>query len=199
MKNICFIRHGQTNSSLNNRLCGSRTDETLNENGFQQIKRLILFLKNNNPDSIYTSPLIRAKQSAKIISDYFNLNVNEIEDLKEIDFGDWEGLTFIEIKSNFNEKYLKWMNSPDDFTPINGESIKDLCSRLKDVMELILKTDHDTIFLITHGGPIRAALINSFKIPLSFYWNISIPHGSATCLELKDNSIKLLYMGQIVL
>ncbi|MBN1801531.1 MAG: histidine phosphatase family protein [Candidatus Lokiarchaeota archaeon] len=61
MKNIYLIRHGQTNSSLENRLCGSRTDEPLNTNGFQQIKKLILFLKNYNPDSIYTSPLIRAK------------------------------------------------------------------------------------------------------------------------------------------
>ncbi len=180
-------------------MCGSRTDESLNANGYQQIKSLISFLKNYNPDSIYTSPLLRAKQSAKIISDYFNLTTNELDDLREIDFGDWESLTFNEIKSKYREEYLKWMNSPDKFTPNNGESVKELSSRLKKVMEVILSTNHNTIFLITHGGPIRATLINSLKISLSLYWNIKVPHGSVTCLEYKDSKIYLQYMGQVVL
>lgn len=122
-----------------------------------------------------------------------------MDDLREIDFGDWENLIFSEIKSKYNEEYLKWMNSPDKFSPVNGENVKELTTRLKNVMELILNTDYNTIFLITHGGPIRATLINSLKISLSLYWNIKIPHGSVTCLEYKDSKINLHYMGQRVL
>lgn len=120
-------------------------------------------------------------------------------DLREIDFGDREGLTFNEIKSKHKEDYKKWMNSPNEFIPINGESVRELTLRLKNVIELILNTNDETIFLITHGGPIRATLINSLKISLSLYWNIKIPHGSATCLEYKDSKIYLQYMGQVVL
>ena len=199
MKTVLLIRHGQTYSSLNNKLCG-RTDEPLNNNGIKQMKGLIIFLNTKNkPDIIITSPLIRAKQSAQIIANTYNIIPIEAKELREIDFGDWEGLTFNEIKNKEPDEFIKWMRHPDKFTPTNGESIIDLNKRINNFMNKVLNNseENSTIYLITHGGPIRSVLINALKIPPSLYWNIKIPHGSATCLEYDDSIVKLCFLGQV--
>lgn len=201
MKTVFLIRHGQTDSSLKNKLCG-RTDEPLNSNGIHEVKRLITFLRiKNKPDIIITSPLIRAKQTAEIIADNYNITPIESKELREIDFGEWEGLTFNEIKNKQPDEFIKWMKHPDKFTPTNGESIIDLNKRINNFMNKVVDNSekNSTIYLITHGGPIRSALINTLKILPSSYWNIKISHGSVTCLEYDDNIVKLCFMGQIAL
>lgn len=201
MKTVFLIRHGQTGFSLNNKLC-SRADEPLNNNGIHEIKRLTAFLNTRNkPDIIITSPLIRAKQTAEIIANNYNIIPIESKELREIDFGDWEGLTFNEIKNKQPDEFIKWMKHPDKFTPTNGESIIDLNKRINSLMNKVINNSekNSTIYLITHGGPIRSVLINALKIPPSLYWNIKIPHGSVTCLEYDNNLVKLCFLGQIVL
>lgn len=199
MKTVLLIRHGQTDSSLNNKLCG-RTDEPLNNNGIHEVKRLITFLDaRNKPDIIITSPLIRAKQTAQIITNKYNLTPIESEELREIDFGDWEGLTFNEIKNKQPDEFIKWIKHPDKFTPTDGESIINLNKRINNFMNKVLNNSEENsiLYLITHGGPIRSVLINALKIPPSLYWNIKIPHGSATCLEYDDSIVKLCFLGQV--
>ncbi|MFX1366727.1 MAG: histidine phosphatase family protein [Promethearchaeota archaeon] len=194
---IIFIRHGQTDSSLHQRLCGSRTNEPLNKTGINQIQRLKSFLKIYNPTFFYYSPLLRAKQSVEIMLERKNIKVIELSELKEIDFGDWEGLTFEELNKNHSKDFTKWMDVPDQFTPPNGESVSMLCSRIEKVIKILLDSLDSTCFVFTHGGPIRAVLINLLQIPLSNYWNLKIPHGSATYVEYNNNRFYLHYLGRV--
>ncbi|MFW9990274.1 MAG: histidine phosphatase family protein [Candidatus Odinarchaeota archaeon] len=194
---IIFIRHGQTDSSLHQRLSGSRTNEHLNKTGIDQIQHLKSFLKIYNPTKFYSSSLLRAKQSAEIMLETKSNKIIELDELREIDFGDWEGLTFEELNKNHSKDFINWMDFPDQFTPPNGESISMLCSRIKKVMKHLLDSIDSTCFVFTHGGPIRAVLINSLQIPLSKYWSLKIPHGSATCVEYSNNRFYLHYLGRV--
>ena len=72
MRTVLLIRHGLTDAAFSNRLLG-RTDEPLNRNGIQQTKKLVHFLNKKHPDIIFTSPLIRAKQTAEIIASHYNI------------------------------------------------------------------------------------------------------------------------------
>lgn len=195
MKNIILIRHGQTDSSLHNRLCGSKTDEPLNKTGINQIKNLIPILKDSKITSIYVSPLLRAKQSGKIICEYYSeIKLVEIDDLKEINFGNGEGITFKDLKEQKPVDLLKWLNKPDIFTPPNGESIIELISRVKSVLINLLALKDENLCIITHGGPIRAIIIQTLDIPPKNYWRLKIPHGSATKLEFSNEYFNIHYI-----
>jgi len=198
MKSIFIIRHGETNSVVTKKLCG-RTDDVITKNGLSQIEKLLNILKTINPDKIFSSPLIRAKQSAEILTSHFKKDIIILENLKEIDFGDYEGLTLDEVKKNNLNDYENWINHPGKYTPNNGEKLSDLVKRIKNIFNEIIndKEDNKIYFIVTHGGPIRASLINALDIPLDSYWNIKIPHGSVTKYEYEDGALKLCYMGQV--
>lgn len=190
MRTVFLIRHGLADAPRN--ILYGRTDVPLSRNGIQQIERLVRFLNRKRPDIIFTSPLIRARQTAEIIAGHFNIAPVESEELREIDFGDWEGV------SAQSDEVKRWMNSPDTFTPTNGESIFDLNERVKGFISRVVRDNrrNSTLYLVTHGGPIRSALINALKIPSSLCWNIKIPHGSVTCIEHDDDTVRLCFMGQ---
>ncbi len=193
-KTFIFIRHGETNSSQKGILCGRAPEEPLNEVGQLQIKRLSSFLQPYPPDIIYTSPYVRARESTKILLEAFkNTQIIESEDLIELDFGENQGKKINELKSDQN--YLNWLDHPEKHTPQKGESLQEICSRFTHFMNFVLNNDSAMNFIVTHGGPIRAALITAFQIPLNQYWNIRISHGTATCLEFKDNRFYLQYLG----
>lgn len=198
MKIIILIRHGQTNALKQRLLSGSKTkNEPINTEGINQIKRLVPCLHQYNPDTIYCSPLLRAVQSAKILVDTFRVQPIFLNDLREIDFGDWDGRNLDKLSKIFPDEYNKWIHSPQTFTPPNGESVKHLYLRIENTLETVLQNDFKTSLVVTHGGPIRAFLMKTLKVPSSHYWRIKIPHGSATCLEYKNNILNLHYMGQI--
>jgi alpha-ribazole phosphatase len=198
MKTIIFIRHGETDSVKNNKLCG-RTDIPLNFNGINQSNKLLDFLYKIEPDIIYSSPLTRARQTAEIISNHFNKSFIISDDLKEIDFGDWEGCSFSELESSNKTDYKKYLNNPGSFTPKNGESINSLIGRSQKFIDILLKNDQKTTYIVTHGGPIKASLINFMNMPIDKFWNVQIPHGSATKYKYENNSYKLNFLGQVIL
>jgi alpha-ribazole phosphatase len=164
----------------------------LNREGIHQIERLVRFFTSKRPDTIFTSPLRRARQTAEIIAGHYDLTPVESDELREIDFGDWEGL------SDQSEDVKRWMDAPDTVTPPNGESIHDLHDRVTRFTHAVVRDSRRqaTLCVVTHGGPIRSALMTTLNIPASRYWNIKIPHGSVTCLEHDDDAVRVCFMGQ---
>jgi broad specificity phosphatase PhoE len=122
-------------------LSGSKTkNEPINTEGINQIKCLVPCLHQYNPDTIYCSPLLRAVQSAKILVDTFRVQPIFLNDLREIDFGDWEGRNLDKLSQIFPDEYNKWIHSLQTFTPPNGESVKHLYLRIETTLETILST-----------------------------------------------------------
>ena len=133
----------------------------LNKKGIDQAKACGTFLKFNFPtiSSIYSSTLLRAKQTAEIVSSCLNLeNINYMENLTERSFGEYAGLTYQEIYRIFTKP-----DGSKDLThrPINGESYLDFYKRTREGIEIILKKDwkeDDVVIIISHGGSIKHIL-----------------------------------------
>jgi broad specificity phosphatase PhoE len=108
--------------------------------------------------------------------------------------GDWDGLPLPEIRKQFPEEYTTWLH-----TPRNGESIEMLCERVSTILSKIMcdLQNEAVVCCVTHGGPIRATLINALDIPLENYWKILIPHGSVSIFEYYDNQLVPSSIGQI--
>ena len=92
MGRLYLIRHGETDSNKSFRFQG-QTDIELNEKGLAQAELLAEHFKNIRLDAVYSSSLTRARQTAAPLAAVHGLEVQQVEDIKEIAFGKWEGLT----------------------------------------------------------------------------------------------------------
>lgn len=149
---IYAIRHGQTNWNIEKRLQG-QTDTLLTNLGKQQAKDLAEIFKNIDADFILSSPLQRALDTANIINQYKNLNIEIETRLIERSFGDFEGLNDI---SSFNCNIDKLLNYHLNYRLHNVEPIQTLFNRISSLIkDLKIKFPSKKIILSTHGGVIQ--------------------------------------------
>lgn len=122
---IYLIRHGETDYNRGKRLQGE-TDIPLNAQGIELARKTAEGLRDIPFDRIYTSPLIRAKRTAEIIRGDRRIEIIETDGLKEISFGDYEGLTILDGSYNVPDPdFCDFFNRPERYhTPPNGESIE---------------------------------------------------------------------------
>ncbi|NPC92105.1 histidine phosphatase family protein [Bacillus sp. WMMC1349] len=147
MTAICLIRHGETDWNAQGRLQG-RTDIPLNETGKRQAKETGECLKGTSWDLIITSPLKRAKETAEIINQYLHIDIIEMEDFIERNYGDAEGMAFADRMKLYPDK-----NYP------NQETKEDLAERLIAGIEKISEQyPNQKILLVAHGAAIHTLL-----------------------------------------
>jgi len=150
---ISLFRHGLTKWNEKKAYIGS-TDLPLSEKGKSHIEALT----NENYHIILSSPMKRCLQTTELL--FPNQKPIIIPELKEIDFGEWEGKTYNELKSI--QKYRDWLNYPYRFTPPYGESMKDFDKRVekgwRDITSMLCEKLYTKVAIITHGGIIRQLL-----------------------------------------
>nr|WP_187356777.1 histidine phosphatase family protein [Heyndrickxia shackletonii] len=144
---ICLVRHGETDWNVLGKLQGT-TDIPLNNRGKKQAEECGAILRESQWDVIITSPLKRAKQSAEIIQQKINVPLIEMEEFKERNFGDAEGMTLKERRESF----------PDKKYPNQEERIS-FQHRLKaGIRKINQKYPNGKIILVAHGAVINAIL-----------------------------------------
>ena len=109
---IVLVRHGATDWNLQGRCQGS-TDRDLSDVGIRQAEQIAELLSEQEINAIYSSSLRRAQQTAERISQPHKLPVLIEEDVRELDHGELEGLTFNEIKANYADFLVRWRSEPD--------------------------------------------------------------------------------------
>ena len=150
--NIVFVRHGRICISKQRRYIG-REDVRLLPEGFDDIKKLKNYIECISFGTVYSSPLLRAKQSAAILSDKYITD----ERLMKANFGIFEGKTYEEICSKFPVECEKWANDYVNYNIPEGESLSVLFDRVENFLDDISKKDGN-ILAVTHEGVIRCAL-----------------------------------------
>jgi broad specificity phosphatase PhoE len=152
---LVLVRHGETNWNRERRYQG-RTDTPLNDAGRRQAHELADSLHTHGLSAVYTSPLLRAKETGAILAEAIGLDALEVDALREIDVGDWEGLTFDEVRARFPEHAdVGWHSG---WT--NGETHDQLSARVTSALvEIAQRHPGERVAVVTHGGPIRAALM----------------------------------------
>lgn len=153
MIKLYLIRHGRQNSPLCN------VDVPLDEAGKRQAELVAKRLKNYDIEALYSSNLIRARQTAEIIGKELNLVNNIEENLREISFGAMEGLNDVEIKERFGDFLEERAKADRDLPHPEGESGQDVYNRAFPVIQRIIekaKDNHlENIAIVSHGGVIR--------------------------------------------
>src|SRR5215831_34635 len=127
-KIVWLIRHG-TPEGADGR-CYGRHDIPLSGVGVEEAGTVARYLATERLTHVYTSPLRRALDTARIIAEPHSLTVEQIDGLAEIHFGDFEGLSYDEIRTQFRETYQLWMERPVEVRFPNGESFHEMRERV---------------------------------------------------------------------
>lgn len=152
---IVLVRHGATDWNLQGRCQGS-SDRDLSEVGIRQAERIAQLLSDEAIHAIYSSHLRRARQTAERISLPHNLPVLIENDVRELDHGELEGLTFNEIKANYADFLVRWRREPADICVPGGERLADVAERAWNGLNQIVQrhSDSERILVVSHNFPI---------------------------------------------
>ncbi len=158
---ILLIRHGRQNSPLCN------VDVPLAEEGRKQAELLAERLLREQVDAIWSSNLIRAVETADIMNEKLNVPREIRESLREISFGDMEGLSDEVIADRYEDFLRARLKMEQDMAYPGGESAADVLSRVLPVMKEILNMNYDTVAVVTHGGVIRSLVSHYLGMDLA--------------------------------
>ncbi len=152
---IYLVRHGATDLTAEDRFAGS-TDVPLSEEGRQQVTALAERLRCDTLDGIYASPMGRTMETARIIAGPHRCPLQPEPDLREIDYGRWEGRTRDEVEQEFAEEYDAWQEDPLTMAPAGGESGIQVLARALPVMRRIVQDHrHRSVLVVSHKGTNR--------------------------------------------
>lgn len=159
--NIYLIRHGRQNSHLCN------VDVELAREGRRQAELLGKRLETYKVDALYSSHLIRARQTAEIINKYLYQEHVIRENISEISFGEMEGKSNDYIYEYYKEFKKEQMKLEDDIAYPGGENGRDVYKRAIVTMNEIVNTDKENVVVVTHGGVIRALVTGLLGFDMS--------------------------------
>ncbi|MDA3810768.1 MAG: histidine phosphatase family protein [Spirochaetaceae bacterium] len=201
MISLYLVRHGECEGGHS--YIGGGSDFPLNGIGRKQIKQLSITLKNIfseiEIDALYSSTMIRAKETAQIIGKSTGIPVQTIPGIEELDFGKWEGLTFNELEKKYTTEFQSWLDNPAHISPPEGESLADLKRRVLINTEFLTGKINDeknwNIILVSHRGPLTVLLLHYLHLGFEYYWNFNINRGSISKLNLYPRFSEIDYLN----
>jgi probable phosphoglycerate mutase len=139
MSYLILIRHGETDWNRLKRFQGGRSDTPLNARGMLQAELVANALLRDGVKAVYCSPLIRAVKTAQIISTRLAAPVTITESLRELNFGDYEGMFEEDLRREYGAAFEEWRSSHYSLAPPNGESLRDAAPRAAHAALLLKK------------------------------------------------------------
>lgn len=191
MIKLILVRHGITICNEGGAMSGL-TDSMLSEKGIVQADKLTNYLKDKKIDKIYTTPFARTKDTVKKLSESNLIQVEETSKLNEINFGDFEGLSFDVIKDRYPEEVEKMINEGFKYKYPDGESLEETFFRVRDeIRKIIHENENSTVLICSHGGTIRNIISYLLCDDYKYHWNFRIDNGSITEIEI-DNDFPVI-------
>ncbi len=190
---IYLIRHAKPDLPHGGKLYYGSTDYPLSEEGVMMAKRLAEVLRGVEANMVFSSDLRRARETAEIALAGRTCEIRPVRGLREIHLGDWEGRSFDEVRSTWNEIYEKRGVSFDSVGPPGGESFKDLQKRTVPVFDEILRDNPcGNIMLFAHGGVIWTLMCDYFGFKLNDIFFYPMDFCGIHLIERSDGLMKLI-------
>lgn len=182
-----MLRHGQTEHSAGGRYSG-RGDLGLTEEGERQAKAAAQVVRSRGGiDGIVASPLQWAQQSAGFVADAVELPVETVEELTELDFGDWEGLTYQEAAARDPELHRQWLHDAAVSCP-GGENLDDLYTRVSAwAKKLVAERAGQIVVVVSHVSPIKAILGAALGVGPQVFDRVFLDLSSLSVVEFFDS------------
>jgi len=182
MKTIYLVRHAETTWNLEGKVQGSR-DTQLSIDGLAQTVKTVAFLSALRFDTIFTSPLARARAIAEPVGANLGIPPIVVPELREIDFGGWEGHTWNEIGVMYPPALAAWELKSPEARPGGGESLADVRRRAGKVRSIVESSSGDLVLVVAHGGLNRVLMSVLLDLPLNSYSSFTQPNACISVFE----------------
>ena len=191
---LYLLRHGEVETCYH-RIFGGRIDMELSPRGHQQARALAAYLGGTHFNAIYASPMKRAQQTLAPLAENHLVTAVTLADLREVDFGEWTGLSWQQVHERFKVAAFDWLAMLDKAAIPGAESAAQFRARVEPCLQKIL---HDccgqTVAVVCHGGVIRMLLSILLELPITKLAGFDIEYASATIVECEahKNEVQLL-------
>lgn len=191
MTRLILIRHGETEWNETKRFQGI-SDIPLSARGMDQAESLARSLEREPLEAIYTSPLIRARQTAACLARNHSCPLAVIEDLKELNQGRLEGLTGEDLRRDYPGFISQWLEKPGETVLPGGESLADLQRRVWLAIEDVIgRHPGKTIAVVAHSFVILTILCRALELPLQAFRRFRQDPTAKNILEFSERGITL--------
>ncbi len=198
---LCYlVRHAATvnNEQEPQVVQGQRLDAELSAAGRQQAERTGRFLARRAVHAVYSSPMLRAQQTARAIASRHGLTVQVVEDLIEADVGEWEGLDWNQIQCNDPDAYRAFMTDAGANGYLGGECLREVLDRAAPAIEHLLSENRGRpIVVVAHNVVNRAYLTRLIGIPLAQYRSIPQDNCGINLLRFRENRVKVITINSV--
>ena len=191
MSRYFLVRHGATEWNAQGRIQG-QSDPSLNETGRRQARRLGMRLASVPFAEARCSDLRRCSETAAgILQGRNEVRLREMPELREKNFGAWEGLTFREVEAGYPDLYRNWLKAGDpSFAPPGGESDLQLYSRADTVADRLRETRTGggrNLLVVSHGGTLRALIARLLGLPVHQMWKFRFANAGLSMVSFFED------------
>jgi probable phosphoglycerate mutase len=182
---LYFLRHGQTELSREDSFCGSGLDPALTPDGREMAQAFNDAYRGKSWLAVYSSSLRRAIATAQPLCDTLGIKPVVRDELKEIGYGKWEGLTREIVEREFHDDYVSWLADPAWHAPMGGELAVVVAQRALNVIQEIKERFEDgNVLVVSHKATIRIILCSLLGIDVGrFRYRLVCPVGSVSIVE----------------
>ena len=194
MLTLYLVRHGQTEWNVLHKMQGWGNGE-LTEKGIADAKALAIRLEHTPIDKIYSSSSKRAIETAKIIDHNRGIPIVTDNNLREMNFGDWDGQLTADVKANYPKEHAIFWETPHLYDRNSGETFEHVRKRAIRALEHIIEENKEgTVLIVTHSIFLRVLMTYIKDIPLSDVFKATPPGNTSLFkLEVKDGELSLIF------
>jgi len=189
MKRLYLVRHGEVEGCAG--LAMGHLDLPLSRAGAGQIEALAGSWHGPTPDRFFTSDLRRAVESARLLAARTGGEIVEDPRLRELSFGEWEGLSWDEIHRRDSRRLAAWGEDWWEVAPPGGETFAGLSRRVLSWFHEL--RDGETVVAVSHSGCIRAFLTALLGLPRSDVFDFALDHAHVSAVTGEGGTASLLY------
>jgi phosphoserine phosphatase len=188
---IILARHGETEWNVGEVFRG-RADIELNDTGKKQAGLLAGYLQDTKIEAIYASPLKRALNTAETVARLHNLPVNVMDELNDLDFGEWEGLQVEQVRDRYAQDFKVWATHPERTRLPGGETLSEVKRRALNAVNKAVEKHAGTVVMVTHRVVIKVLALALLGLDESHFWNIVVDTCGVTTFRYEKSRFILL-------
>ena len=192
MGQIIFLRHGQAKNNTDRILAGRTPGVPLTDVGIKQAEQTAKLLEDMNISAIYSSPIQRAKHTAKIVGDHNSVDVTIDDRLIELDMGKFTNIPYDEIFNSHGNVFMKFYNGELEIAHNGVETFADVKKRVLGIVDHVIEKHPDeNVVLVTHMDPIKAMLSTIVDLSSTNLFELIIANASLNIFREKDRKFSL--------
>jgi len=189
MPQIVLIRPGSTDYDQQGRIQGT-LDVPLNEQGSDEVRRVINELRGWRIEAVYAPPCEPAWQTARAIASTLEIKPKKLDRMRNLDHGLWQGMCVDEVRRKQPKVYRQWQERPESVCPPEGEMVAEAEDRVRLTLNKLLKRHKDGVIALVVPEPLASLVRRCVKHgALGNLWKAASEHGQWELLEVESGMI----------